>query len=313
MRRPARGRHRRRQLGRPGRGLLQPSYAERGDDARPRPDRSSAVDVALPDRADRRAAQRRGAHGHRGHRRPRAGRAPAARCGSADPTAATAGGRRLLRVHRRPAAHRLARRRRRPRRARLHPRRARRRRTTAGRSAATRTCWRPACPACSSPATCARARSSAWRARSARARWPSRSSTSTWPTHEPGPAPRADLRPIDLFDDLDDERARASGRSGRPARHARSRATCSLTEQGRDAPGLPAARGHGAVAAGRRRPHASRPARRSRRPGSARSPRSPAARSACAWWPRPPAASRVIEPTTSGALALAHARRAPTA
>ena len=38
-----------------------------------------------------------------------------------------------------------------------------------------------------------------------RARWPSRSSTSTSPTREPaGPSPAADLRPVDLFDDLSD-------------------------------------------------------------------------------------------------------------
>ena len=48
------------------------------------------------------------------------------------------------------------------------------RRPPAGRWSATRTCWRRPCPACSSPATCARARSSASPAPSARARWPSR-------------------------------------------------------------------------------------------------------------------------------------------
>ena len=42
--------------------------------------------------------------------------------------------------------------------------------TRRGRTSATRSCSRPRCPACSSPATCATARSSAWPARSARAR-----------------------------------------------------------------------------------------------------------------------------------------------
>ena len=45
---------------------------------------------------------------------------------------------------------------------------------TAGRSSATPTRWRPACPASSSPVTCVRARSSASPARSARGRWRSR-------------------------------------------------------------------------------------------------------------------------------------------
>ena len=52
----------------------------------------------------------------------------------------------VLRLHRRGAAHRLARRRRRARRARLHPRRRRRQARAAGRSSATRTCSRRACP-----------------------------------------------------------------------------------------------------------------------------------------------------------------------
>ena len=41
----------------------------------------------------------------------------------------------------------------------------------AGRWTATRTTWRPACPACSSPATCGRSRSNGSPRRSARARW----------------------------------------------------------------------------------------------------------------------------------------------
>ena len=51
LRRPARGRHRRRQLRRPGRRLLQ-RLRRAGHDARARPV-AREVDVALPDRADR--------------------------------------------------------------------------------------------------------------------------------------------------------------------------------------------------------------------------------------------------------------------
>ena len=97
--------------------------------------------------------------------------------GAADPRRrrrARRAGRRGLRVHRRRAAHRLARRRRRARRARLHPRRRRRQGGRLAAQARSRTCSRRRCLACSSPATCARARSNASRAPWGRVRWPSR-------------------------------------------------------------------------------------------------------------------------------------------
>ena len=146
-----------------------------GDDARARR-LADEVDVALPDRADRgarrtsRSAPAAQAIGRRGRGRPPA----ALRIRDRDGEETVEDRRRLLRVHRRRAAHRLARGRRRARRARLHPRRARRPRARLAAASATPTCSRRASPACSSPATCARARSSASRAPSARARWPSR-------------------------------------------------------------------------------------------------------------------------------------------
>ena len=69
--------HRRRELGRPGGGLLQRLRAAR-DDPDPRPG-AREVDVALPDRADRGAAERRRAHRHLAGRGRGRGRAPAAR------------------------------------------------------------------------------------------------------------------------------------------------------------------------------------------------------------------------------------------
>ena len=128
--RPARRRHRRRELRRAGRRVLQRVRHAR-DDARAAD--AAGLHVALPDRADRRARQRRGPDRHdrdrgRGRRAPaRAARARTRRRGAPR-------GRRVLRVHRRRAPHGLAGRRRRPRRARLHPRRARReaRRLAAG-------------------------------------------------------------------------------------------------------------------------------------------------------------------------------------
>ena len=85
------------------------------------------VDVALPRRADRGAAEHRRPHAHVGgvgrrRRRPPALPARARRRRRRGRPRV----RRLLRLHRRVAAHGLARRRRAPRRARLHPRRARR-------------------------------------------------------------------------------------------------------------------------------------------------------------------------------------------
>ncbi len=85
---------------------------------------AGAVDVVLPDRADRGAAEDRGADPDRGGRRRGRARSPgqaaAARPGR---SRAPRERRRVLHLHRRRAAHRLARRRRRPRRARVHPRR----------------------------------------------------------------------------------------------------------------------------------------------------------------------------------------------
>ena len=112
---------------------------------------------------------------HRGGRRARRGRPPEEpRHPRRRRRGHDRGRRRVLHLHRRRAAHRLARGRARARRARASSSPGPRCATTAGRWSATPTRWRRACPACSSPATCARARSSAWRARSARARWRSR-------------------------------------------------------------------------------------------------------------------------------------------
>ena len=66
---PARGGDRRRQLGRSGRRALQPLRRPR-DDARARR-LAGEVDVALPDRADRRPGEHQRAHGRPGRRRPR--------------------------------------------------------------------------------------------------------------------------------------------------------------------------------------------------------------------------------------------------
>ncbi len=119
---PARRRHRRRQLSRAGGRVLQRVRGP-GDDARAGR-LSGEVDVALPDRADRRPAECRSPDRCGGHRRrgrdwppPR----PEDPCRRRD--GIRGGGRCLLRVHRRRAAHGLARGRRRPGRARIHPRR----------------------------------------------------------------------------------------------------------------------------------------------------------------------------------------------
>ena len=64
-------------------------YARAGDDARARAV-AREVDVALPDRADRGAAERRGPHAQLGDRRPRRGRPAAAAAASREP-----GGRRV--------------------------------------------------------------------------------------------------------------------------------------------------------------------------------------------------------------------------
>ena len=76
-------------------------------------------------------------------------------------------------LHRRRAAHRLARRRARPRRPRLHPDRPRpAQRRAAGPWTAHRTTWKPACRVCSSPATCAPSPRNGSPPRSAKDRWP---------------------------------------------------------------------------------------------------------------------------------------------
>ncbi len=113
--------HRRRQLGRPGGGLLQRLRAPR-DDPRPRR-RAREVDVALPDRADRGPPERRGAHRHRADRGRGRGRSPGVGPRARRPRVEDVGaGRgRLLRLHRRIAPHRVARGRRRARREGLHP------------------------------------------------------------------------------------------------------------------------------------------------------------------------------------------------
>ena len=172
VRRAAHRRDRRCQLGRTGGRLLQ-RLRSICDDARTWPV-AGGVDVALSDRADRLPGERPRAYRHARHSR----RGPR-RQADADPHRRPPGGadarcRRLLRLHRCLTAHRLARRRDRSRRARFHPRRAETRRPPAGSSSASRSSWSRPCRACSSPATCVRARSSASPAPSARARWPFR-------------------------------------------------------------------------------------------------------------------------------------------
>ena len=281
VRRADRGGHRRRQLRRPGRRLLQQVRGQ-GDHARARR-LAGQVDVALPDRADRGARERRGAH-RRGRRsRPRATTGACARCGCAARTAP----RRVeevdavLRVHRRDAAHGLARRRRGARRARLHPRRRRRQGGRLAAASATPIRWRRACPACSSPATCARARSSAWPARWGRDRWRSRCIHEYLAGHEHRRRHlRADLRPVDLST-TSTTRELAVGRRRRSA-CATSPASCWPSR-------APRSTGSPACWRARRRPRSStrgapsRSGARSRRPGSARSPSSPAGRWPCAW------------------------------
>ena len=94
------------------------------------------------------AAERRGAHRHARRSRPRATTAACARLRvrDADGGEEIARRRRLLRLHRRRAAHRLARRRRRARRARLHPRRPRRPGRRLAAASATPTCSRRRVP-----------------------------------------------------------------------------------------------------------------------------------------------------------------------
>ena len=118
-------RRRRRQLGRPG-GAEPGPLRQAGRPARPRR-RARGHHVALPRRADPGRAEHRGAAAQRGRRRP-AATATWRRVTLADrDTGAERGGADELavRVHRRLAAHRLARRRRRPRRQGVRRHRAR--------------------------------------------------------------------------------------------------------------------------------------------------------------------------------------------
>ena len=87
VRTAARRRHRRRELRRPGGRALQ-RLRRPGDDARPRAV-LGGLDVALPRRAARGAAERRGAHGQLGDRGGGRGRAPAAAADRAAPRGST--------------------------------------------------------------------------------------------------------------------------------------------------------------------------------------------------------------------------------
>ena len=243
------------------------------------------VDVALPDRADRRAAERRRAHraaaATRGRGRGRPPAAPAVRGpdGERDARAST------------PASCSSA-----PRRAPTGST-ASSPATSAASSSPAPTPqaagWplhaRPlpagddACRACSSPATCAPARSSAWPARSARARWRSRSSTSTWSRHERDrTVTLADLRPSTCSTTSTTPSSQQWAAVAQP-RDARSRATC-VAEQGEPMPRAASccSRARAQALAGRRRPRRAGRPPASRRPGWARSRCSPSGRSACA-------------------------------
>ena len=110
---------------------------------------------------------------------------------------------------------------------------------------------------------------------------------------------------IDLFDELDDDELE---RWAAAATVARRRAGRRRRRAGREPPGLQlllegevrdALESHGDARRARRPPA-------TRRPGWARSPRSPATRSASACAPRPTAASRCIPPEDFRRLALAH-------
>ena len=173
---PRRLHRRRRELRRPGRGVLLPAREVRhaaGARAVAR-----GVDVVLPDQAARGDRQRLRAHPHRGRRGHGRGAPAAAR--PAQQRDGRAGDRRLrpdVHLHRRRTAHGVARRGRRPRQPRLRPHRAgpddrgQAARRLAARPRA-RTTWSRASPACSWPATSAPTPSSGSRRPSARAPWP---------------------------------------------------------------------------------------------------------------------------------------------
>ena len=181
--------------------------------------------------------ERRGAHAARRRSRPRATTATCARCASATPTATEPTRTStpcFVFIGAAPRTDWLDGRRR-ARRARLHPRRRRR----AGRGLAAEA--RPV------PARDERARR-VRRRRRARAldqarRERGRRGLDGRLAHPPVPGRRmsrsttvADLRAVDLFDDLDDDAARRVGRGRREPRTSR-RASC-CAEQGVDAPGL---------------------------------------------------------------------------
>ncbi len=123
---------------------------------------------------------------------------------------------RAVRADRQRAPHRLARRHPGPGPVGLPPHRrrssSRRRRLPALAAGPARPrCWRPACRACSPPATCGRARSSGSRRRWGRARWPSRWCTRTSPAARPDAAvPRQPRHPMELVTgSTEEDRGRA--------------------------------------------------------------------------------------------------------
>ena len=174
------GGRRRRQLRRPGRRL--PRRA--GPQGVPRDPRRRPVQehVELPGPADRADAQHRGAAQHRGPAAMRGDGSPAARSRSSTTRRAEARTMktpRAVQLHRGDAADRLAA---------AGDREGRQGFVRTGAALAqsphwtgggSRSCWRPAAPACSPRATCGPARSSASPRPSARARWRSSSCTST--------------------------------------------------------------------------------------------------------------------------------------
>ena len=180
---PGRLRRRRGQLGRPGRRLPVPVRPV-GDDAGARP-LARAVDVVLPDPADRRHREHLRPHLHRGHRGARR-RSPRAAHAARPEHRRDRGGRRrpAVHLHRGGAEDGLAGRRGGARRPRLHRGRAGpepdRAPPAAGRSTARRTTWRRACPGYSRPATCARIPPSESPRPWEKAPWPSCWSIATW-------------------------------------------------------------------------------------------------------------------------------------
>ena len=257
LRGPARRRHRRRELGRPGGRLLQRVRGP-GHHARARRTRwpsrcrttSSSRSRRCPTSTFAPAGEAVGAEGDDGRLRT-------LRMAGPDGAESRRGRRRGLRLHRRRAAHRLARGRRGARRARLHPRRRRRqgRRLAAG--------PRPV-PAGDERAGRLRRRRRARALHQARGQR-GRGGLDGGLAHPRVPRRRhehdaaisvADLRAVDLFDDLDDDRAGRVGRGGR-ARSTSSPASCWPSRASTSSASLPA-RGRGADRDRQRRPHGAR-------------------------------------------------------